>query len=102
MEGSDCSPPPGLWGLALDEGLAFPVFDPLLFSGSCVFRVKCVRNTWVSPSKKLNLALEEGAGRNRLRRREASEGRREAPSHRLVPGAAEKTDHSECCHQGRP
>ena len=42
MEGSDCSPPLGLWGLALDEGLGFPVFDPLLFSGSCVFRVKCV------------------------------------------------------------
>lgn len=62
MEGSDCSPPPGLWGLALDEGLGFPVFDPLFFSGSCVFRVKCVHNTWVPPSKKLNLALEEGAG----------------------------------------
>ena len=67
MEGSDCSLPPGLWGLALDEGLAFPVFDPLFFSGSCVFRVKCVCNTWVSPSEKLILALEEGTGRNGLR-----------------------------------
>ena len=40
---------------------------PLFFSGSCVFRVKCVCNTWVSPSEKLILALEEGTGRNGLR-----------------------------------
>ena len=68
MEGSDCSQPPGLRGLVLDEGLVFLLFDPLLFSGSCVFRVKCVCNTWVPPSEKLVLALEEGAGRNGLSR----------------------------------